>query len=399
MVKFSFTVPSTLTGISSVSANSFFLTFFYYIYIFNFDMKKERIKVLVCDHSVFSRVTLRKIIETDAALRLVDLARSGEEAVERAIKTQPDVILMDMNMPVKSGKSALKEIVNLKIAPVIMLSIFADESAGRAVEAVQEGGFDFVSKPDGSLDFENYAAELIQKIKRAADSDIYKKGEERTHMVKHISLKPSPRAKAEAGGLGFSAVALGVSTGGPRSILDVLPQLPGDLNAAVIVVQHMPTAFITAFTNRLNTRTAMECVESRDGLPVEPGKIYIARGGIHLKIKKRADGIVVIHESKDPRHLFMPSIDIMMDSVSDIFGEDTIGVLMTGMGRDGAEGMVKITNHGGVTIAESEETAVVFGMPQEAIRLGGAKIVAPLHAIASEIIKAAKPRKPETKKL
>jgi two-component system chemotaxis response regulator CheB len=359
---------------------------------------KQRIKVLVCDDSVFSRVTLRKIIEADAALRLVDCARNGEEAVERAVKIHPDVILMDVNMPVKNGMSALKEIVKLEIAPVIMLSVFAGESAGRAVEAVQAGAFDFVSKPDGSLDFSNYGAELVQKIKRAADSDIYQKTEERTQTVKRLSLKKSDRTKAKAGGLGFKVVALGVSTGGPRSILEVLPQLPGDLNAAVIVVQHMPTAFITAFTDRLNTRTAMECVESKDGMVVEPGKIYIARGGIHLKLRKRADGVVIIHETKEPPHLFMPSIDIMMDSVSEIFGRDTIGVLMTGMGKDGAEGMVKISDLGGVTIAESEETAVVYGMPQEAIRRGGAKIVAPHHAITSEILKAVTARKSETKK-
>lgn len=208
-----------------------------------------------------------------------------------------------------------------------------------------------------------------------------------------VPLHTQPVPAAVGGGLGFKLVALGISTGGPRSIFHVLPRLPQNLNAAVIVVQHMPAAFILPFTRRLESKSAMKCLETREGIKLEPGTIYVASGGYHLKLEKKIDGEVVIRQTKEPYHLFMPSIDIMMDSVIPIFGADTVGVLMTGMGRDGAEGMVKIRKAGGITIAESEETAVVFGMPQEAINRGGAEVVVPDWAIAEEIVKAVEGKK------
>lgn len=208
-----------------------------------------------------------------------------------------------------------------------------------------------------------------------------------------IVSAPPAEAKDGTGRLGFKLVALGISTGGPRTIFHVLPVLPKDLNAAVIVVQHMPVAFIPPFTQRLALKSAMKCVETEAGMKVEPGIIYVATGGYHLKLVKKINGDVLIRQTKEPQHLFMPSIDIMMDSAADIFGPDTVGVLMTGMGRDGAEGMVKIKEAGGMTIAESEETAVVFGMPQEAINRGGVRVVLPDWAIAREIVKAVEGKK------
>ncbi len=186
---------------------------------------------------------------------------------------------------------------------------------------------------------------------------------------------------------GFKAVTIGISTGGPRTLLNVLPHLPADLNAAVIVVQHMPTAFLTTFTRQLARKTAMPCRESVENMLLEPGNIYIAKGGTHLKLKRNREGALTFHHSIKPKHIFTPSIDVMMSSVCDIFGADTIGVLMTGMGRDGAEGMVKIQRLGGATIAESKETAVVYGMPLEATLRGAAQQVLPNWAIAEEIIK------------
>jgi two-component system chemotaxis response regulator CheB len=353
----------------------------------------DKIKILICDDSAFLRVTLRRIIESDPLIDVVDFARNGEEAIEKAIRLHPDVITMDLHMPVVDGLTALKDIVRLKIAPVIMLSAATKEDAYSTLEAMEAGAFDFIPKPDEIQSMDVHSAAIIQKLKHAAASNIYGKihinrQPTRTKKEKGLGLLASPPKSSATGGKGFKAVALGLSTGGPRSIFKVLPQLPSDLNAAVFVVQHMPPAFITTFSQRLGQSTTMECLESEPGMKVEPKKIYVARGGYHLKLMQRSNNEIRIRQSRDPHHLFIPSVDIMMNSVCDIFGIDTVGVLMTGMGRDGAEAMARIAREGGRTIVESQETAIVFGMPQEVIKRGAAQHIVPNWAIADEIIKA-----------
>jgi two-component system chemotaxis response regulator CheB len=362
---------------------------------------RNKIKILICDDSAFLRVTMRRIIESDPGIEVVDIARNGEEAIEKAIRLKPDVIILGLHMPVVDGLTALKDIVRLKIAPVIMLSAATTEDALATMEAMEAGAFDFIAKPDEIQSMDVQSAAIIQKLKQAAASNIYGKLRKSQQPIKENEkvsfLSSFPPKSSDPGGNGFKAVALGLSTGGPRSIFKVLPHLPPDLNAAVIVVQHMPAAFITTFTRRLNRKTAVECIESEPGMKVEPKKIYIARGGYHLKLIQRSNNDIRIRQSKAPQHIFMPSVDITMHSVCDIFGPDTIGVLMTGMGHDGADAMVRISGAGGTTIAESEETAIAFGMPREAIRRGGAQQVVPNWAIADEIIKAVE-KQPRTYK-
>jgi len=352
----------------------------------------NKIKILICDDSAFLRVTLRRIIESDPEIQATDIARNGEEAIEKAIRLRPDVIALGLHLPVVDGLTALKDIVRLKIAPVIMLSGATQEDAQTTMEAMEVGAFDFITIPDEIQSMDVQAAAIIQKLRHAAASNIYGKLQKSQRPIKENDfvsfLSSSPLKSSGPGGQGFKAVILGLSTGGPRSIFKVLPHLPPDLNAAVIVIQHMPPAFITTFTRRLNQETVIECIESEPGMKVEPKKIYIARGGYHLKLIRNSNNDIRIRQSKAPQHIFMPSVDITMHSVCDIFGPDTIGVLMTGMGCDGAEAMVRIADTGGTTIAESEETAIVFGMPQEAIRRGGAQHVVPNWAIADVIIKA-----------
>lgn len=353
---------------------------------------RNKMNILICNDSASLRVTLRRIIESDPGIEVIDIARNGEEAIEKAIRLKPDVIILDLHMPVVDGLSALKDIVRLKIAPVIMLSAATTEDAQATMEAMEAGAFDFITKPDEIQSIHVQSAAVIQKLKQAAASNIYGKLQKSQQPIKENEkvsfLSSFPPKSSGPGGKGFKAVALGLSTGGPRSIFKVLPHLPPDLNAAVIVVQHMPPSFISTFTRRLNRKTAIECIESEPGMKVEPKIIYIARGGYHLKLINRSNNDIRIRQSKAPQHIFMPSVDITMHSVCDIFGPDTIGVLMTGMGCDGAEAMVRISDAGGTTIAESEETAIVFGMPQEAIIRGGAQHVVPNWAIANVIIKA-----------
>ncbi|MCP4155312.1 MAG: chemotaxis-specific protein-glutamate methyltransferase CheB [bacterium] len=355
------------------------------------------IKVLICDDSAFMRVTLKGILESDPGIEVIGTARNGEKAVQKAGQSKPDVVTMDIHMPVMDGIAALKEIVKQKIAPVIMISSLAIKDAPVTVTAMEAGAFDFITKPNEMGGVLMYSEDIIRKVKEAASSNIYSKidkpGKTKT-LLPPRKPKPThtpprrPLSKSSRSGIGFKAVVLGLSTGGPKTIYNVLPKLPPDLNAAVIIVQHMPPAFLTTYAQHIDTKTQMGCLESDAGMQLEPGKIYVAKGASHLRLSKKSAGEVIIQQAKEPKHLFMPSVDIVMDAVLEVFGADTIGVLMTGMGRDGAKAMVNVVKAGGKTIAESKETAIVFGMPYEAIKLGGAQVVVPNHLIAAEIVKA-----------
>ena len=350
-------------------------------------MDDGKIKVLVCDDSALIRIVLRNIINKQSDMKIIGTANNGKEAIEIAEELKPDVITLDIEMPVMNGLEALKIIVKNKLAPVIMFSSLTKEGAEETLESIEIGAFDYVTKPSGGESLLNKEGEIVEKIRCAFSSKIYSKLDVIKKRNVEIERKKIEVIKKEPSNFDFKLVAIGISTGGPKTIFKVLPKLPEDINAAVVLVQHMPPPFIPSYVARINSKTKLECVESEPGMKIERGRIYVARGGFHFKLIKNRN-CALIRQSKEPKHLFIPSVDVMMDSVSDIFKSDTIGVLMTGMGRDGAKGMVKITKLGGFTIAESKETAIVFGMPQEAINIGGAKVVLPHYLIASEIIKA-----------
>ncbi len=353
--------------------------------------ERAPIRVLVCDDSALIRMALKRMIENDAELCYAGFARDGEDAVEKARQLRPDVIVMDVVMPRMDGIAALREIVAQKPAPpVIIFSSSTTEGAERTIEAIEQGAFDCVAKPRGMESLAALEREIVDKIKSAAGSV---PGPGAPAPVRAAPARPESRPSlparrpGERGNYPFKAVALGISTGGPKSIFEVLPLLPAGLPAAVIVVQHMPPEFTGAFAKRIHSRTRMPCVESEAGMAIQPGHIYVARGGYHFKLLSRPGRELLVRQTTEPKHLFMPSVDVMMEAVLECFRADTVGVLMTGMGWDGAAGMLKIHQQGGVTIAESEETAIVFGMPQEAIRRGGAQVVAPHRRIAEEIVR------------
>ncbi|MBN2010486.1 chemotaxis response regulator protein-glutamate methylesterase [candidate division KSB1 bacterium] len=357
-------------------------------------MSVKKISVLICDDSALMRKNLRAIIESSPDLEVIGIARDGEEAVVKARELNPDVITMDINMPRLDGITALQIIVDEQIAPVLMVSSLTQEGATVTFEAMALGAFDYVAKPDGtvSVHMQALAHEIVEKIKAAARPGtmrrLSRKSSTSENLKKALKTERVVRESKPRNTTGFKAVAIGISTGGPKTIFDVLPFLPGDLNAAVFLVQHMPANFLSSFAERIDSKCQMKCVEAEAGKTVEPGYIYLGRGGYHLTLYQKLTKQISIRNTTKPDHLFMPSVDVMMSSVFDVFGRDTIGVLMTGMGDDGADSMVKINQGGGITIAESEETAIVFGMPKEAIDRGGARIVRPSWEIADEIIKA-----------
>jgi two-component system chemotaxis response regulator CheB len=333
------------------------------------------------------RQTLKRIIVASPDFELVGTARDGEDAVAKARDLWPDVISMDINMPKLDGITALQIIMQEKICPVVMVSSLTQQGAVTTFECLKLGAFDFVAKPDGtvSANMGTVAEELISKLRAAASRGIV----DRLHRNRERQQQHWPPVRAAfEDGTRARAVAIGISTGGPATLQEVLPRIPADLPASIFLVQHMPPAFMAPFARRLSERCPLRIVEARSGMRVEPGVCYVAPGGMHLCPHRKMTGEVVIRTPTTPATLFMPSVGVMMASVLKIYGAETIGVLMTGIGDDGADQMVAIKKAGGHTIAESEQTAVVYGMPREAIERGGASVVAPSHEVAMEVVKA-----------
>jgi two-component system chemotaxis response regulator CheB len=348
----------------------------------------KRIRVLVADDSALMRQTFKRIIATSADLDLVGLARDGEDAVAKARELRPDVISMDINMPKLDGITALQIILQEKICPVVMVSSLTQQGTATTFECLELGAFDFVAKPDGtvSANMGAVAAELISKLKAAAFAGVLDRQQQRNQDRRKPYQAPSGPAFEKVGRP--KAVAIGISTGGPATLQEVLPLIPADVPASLFLVQHMPPSFIASFAKRLDDHCALKVVEGRSGMSVEPSICYVAPGGMHLCLHRKITGEVVIRTPTTPATLFVPSVGVMMASVLSIYGAHTIGVLMTGIGDDGADSMVAIKQAGGHTIAESEQTAVVYGMPREAVERGGACVIAPSHNVAGEIVKA-----------
>jgi two-component system chemotaxis response regulator CheB len=350
----------------------------------------NKIRVLVADDSALMRQTLKRIVAASADLDIVGLARDGEDAVAKARELRPDVVSMDINMPKLDGITALQMILQERICPVVMVSSLTQRGAATTFECLELGAFDFVAKPDGtvSANMGAVAEELIAKLKAAAARGIVGRGqrqrERKRPQAPSVVANPENLEKAAS----TRAVAIGISTGGPATLQDVLPNIPADVPASLFLVQHMPPSFIASFAKRLDDHCALKVVEGRSGMPVEPSVCYVAPGGMHLCLHRKMTGEVVIRTPSVPATLFIPSVGVMMASVLSIYGKDTIGVLMTGIGDDGADQMVAIRQAGGYTIAESQKTAVVYGMPREAYERGGACLVAPSYEVAGEIVKA-----------
>lgn len=359
----------------------------------------KKIKVLVVEDSAFMRKALKQILESDSDLE-VFLARDGEDGVAKARELHPDVVTMDINMPGMDGITAMQYIVNDNICPVVMVSSLTQEGAMTTFEALELGAFDYVPKPGGtvSLNIREVSKEIVSKVKQAAKVGAINRIKKRMNKVREFN-----RDRGYSSGSGTIrrtkdpeiqnknvkiAVALGISTGGPKALSEIVPEIPPELGAALFIVQHMPPNFTRSFANRLNDHAQIPIKEVEAGETVLLNHGYLGKGGYHLQLRKRPNGEILIRLNDDIPHFFVPSVGVMMESVLSVFGKNTIGVLMTGMGDDGADAMVKIKQAGGITIAESEETAVVFGMPKEAIERGGADIVVPSHQIISEIIKA-----------
>lgn len=350
----------------------------------------KRIRVLIVDDSALMRKKITEMLDSAYGIEVIGTARNGEDGIRKAEDLKPDVITLDVNMPVMDGLTALRIIIEKDMCPVVMLSSLTHEGTTTTFEAMEIGAFDFVAKPSGTVsrDIELVRKELVRKVKAAAGRGLSKLT--RRIEVEEIGEDEEVHHEKElvpADAAGFKAVCIGISTGGPKTIFDVIPRLPADLNAAVFLVQHMPAGFTESFSARLNKASRMYVKEAAAGDIVTPGVCYVGKAGLHMTMYKKHNGVVTLRAGKTPDHSFIPSADIMMESVCNIFGKNTLGALMTGMGDDGARSMCFIKKSGGYTIAESEETAIVYGMPREAVERGCADAVLPSYSIAGEIIR------------
>ena len=336
----------------------------------------KTIRVLIADDSAVMRKLLKDILESEPDIKVVATAKNGAEAVELVSKLKIDVITMDIEMPKMDGLTALQHIMDKKPTPTIMLSAMDKRKADIVMKSLDHGAVDFISKTSGalSLDIDKIGQNIIQKIKMASEVNVKKIS--RPKIVKPlVYIRKRTHGKKKI-------IAIGASTGGPKALLEVLSLLPRDIPAGIIITQHMPEGFTKSFAERLNWQSSVEVKEAEEGDLILPGLALVAPGDYHMEI---AGGKITLN--KRPKvNSIRPSVDIMMSSAVKMYGKNVIGVLLTGMGADGARGMKDIKDNGGKTIAQDKNSCVVFGMPKEAIALDAVDRIVPLSKIASEIL-------------
>ena len=355
------------------------------------------IKLLVADDSALMRKLLEKIFlaQGDFDIRF---ARNGTEALELVRTFKPDVVTLDVQMPGMDGLSCLAKIMLESPRPVVMISSLTAEGADATLEAMELGAVDFVSKPSGviSLEIDNLEPMLVAKIRGAAKARInpaLRLRERIRHQFNASSgAKSPPRLTKSSSGYsarGPGLVLIGTSTGGPAALDIVLPQLPSDFPWPVVVAQHMPAAFTNSFAKRLDRYCQLDVVEVARPMRLEPGTIYIGRGDADVIVGTRAKGAVAMPAPAKADYIWHPSVERMVESAMECYDAPRLtGVMLTGMGYDGAEAMTRLKKAGGHTIAQSEDSAVVWGMPGELIKAGGADEVAGIEDIANLIIKS-----------
>jgi two-component system chemotaxis response regulator CheB len=343
-------------------------------------MTSAAVRVLVVDDSALMRKLIPQILESDKSIQVVGTAMDGNFGLKKVEDLKPQVVTLDLEMPGLSGLDVLKEIVRRHHIPVIVVSSYSTEGASITLKALGMGAFDFVAKPtDVSARMPEIACELIAKIKAASQgrdmpvipvSEVSRAGDK-------IRLDPK-RSPTRV-------VSIGISTGGPQALQYLLGQLPSDFPGSIVVAQHMPEGFTEMFARRLDETCALEVKEAQSGDLLLAGRVLVCPGSRHIKVKRLPLGDVVVLNDEPRVNGHRPSVDVLFKSVAEEFRERGVAVLMTGMGEDGAQGMGLVKAAGGTTIAQSEESCVVFGMPKAAIERGYAIRVVALEALANTL--------------
>jgi two-component system chemotaxis response regulator CheB len=364
--------------------------------------KQSRIRVLVVDDSAVVRKALTMMLESDGEIQVVGTARDGEEGIEKVRRLQPDLVTMDIEMPRMDGLAALREIMLSNPVPVVMISSLTSEGADATLEALDMGAVDFIPKGRSyiSLDILKIKDGLLAKIKtiarrkhilmaRATRRLATPGGLPRTRRVATLSARPTTITAAPSIARRkhtIGVIVIGSSTGGPLALQEIIPRLPRNLPVGVLVAQHMPSTFTKTLAARLDGLSEVSVREAENGDHIAPGQVLIAPGGKHLTVKKRSGYVYAVVSDLPADTLYKPCIDVSVSSVVDVYGRGTLGVILTGMGNNGVDGIRKLHDRGGIVIAQDEESCVVYGMPRAVVKAGLADHVSPIENVVSEII-------------
>ncbi len=351
----------------------------------------NKIKLLIVDDSALIRKLLTEIFQTSDEIEVFGVAADPFIARDKIKKLNPDVLTLDVEMPRMDGLTFLRNLMRLRPMPVVMISTLTEKGAEITLEALAIGAVDFVSKPklDVSNALQDYTEEIISKVKSAAKSNFSKINQEEVIEKKqsHADQKPNIEIKKKIQSFNTTEkiIAVGSSTGGTEAIKALVKSLPSSF-PAIVISQHLPLAFSQSFAAHVNDATDMTACIAKQGQHIIPGTIYIAPGGKHLRIVRDGARYVCLLNDDLPVNRHKPSVDVMFQSVAEHVGKNAIGVMLTGMGMDGAAGMLQMKQAGAVNIVQDEETSVVWGMPGEAYKVGAADYVEPLDAVADRIL-------------
>lgn len=349
------------------------------------------VRVFLADDSAVVRQVIGRMLQEKHGFEVCGTAADGQAALDAIPRVRPDVVVLDVEMPVMDGLAVLRRLMGRQPLPVVMLSAHTRAGSAATVEALALGAVDFVPKGmPGGLDA--MVAELAAKICVAAGARPLRAGGGATAARPARPAVPKPAAERRPAQRP-DIVVIGCSTGGPAALRMLIPSLPGDLPAPVVVVQHMPRGFTASLAENLNQSSPLDVKHAADGDALVPGRVLVAPAGLEFSFRRRGSTVAAEVQPDDrplPPGGFRPSVDRVMVSAAETFGAKTLGVLLTGMGRDGAEGMARIKERQGQTIAEDESTCVVYGMPRAAAEAGAADHVLPLPRIPGEIVRILK---------
>lgn len=353
----------------------------------------DRTRVLIVDDSAFMRTALARMIASEPDMEVAGTACCAHDALEKIASLDPEVVTLDVSMPGMDGLGVLRRVMAQCPRPVIMVSAATERDAETTFAALSAGAFDCVPKQlsPSSLEISHIRADLIAKIRSAAQSH-------RSRSAARAEKKPPQSISVlqlTSGSAAPAIVAIGISTGGPRALEQIMPRFPAALPVPILIVQHMPVGFTRSFAERLNKLSALKVCEGSHRELIRSGAAYIAPAGLQMRVARRLSDAKVIlnieHHPKDAEHT--PSVDVMMNSVAQIFGDRAVGVIMTGMGSDGLEGMTAISREGGLTIGQDEASCLVYGMPRACAERGVLSRVVPLTDIPTHIVHAVSRRR------
>lgn len=336
-------------------------------------MQKKKIRVLIVDDSLLFRETLKKHLNMDAGIDVVDTAMDAYDARDKILKHEPDVMILDVQMPKMDGIEFLKRLMPQYPIPVVVMSSLDN----MVFDALRYGAVEFVNKPSGDLALEDMVKELVIKIKIASIANVSNLKKTNKKLEDDDGISGARRHKI---------IAIGASTGGTEALYQVLQRLPGDL-PPIVVVQHMPPVFTNMYAQRLNGLCKPIIKEAESGETIKMGTVYIAPGGLQMQLVRQENQTKIRLFKGEKRNGHCPSCDVLFDSVASLYGKQALGIILTGMGQDGAYGLLNMKERGAETIGQDEKTSIVYGMPKVAYEIGAVDYQLPIQEIGSKLLK------------